>query len=788
VDERPPAADSEAAEEPLDSDTWLRDALQAASVGTWRHDVAGGLFSLDARGRRQFGVEEPELTLEAVLSRVHPDDRARVARDVEASLDPAGPGHHTIEFRILTPEHEVRWVASESRTRFAGTGALRRAVQRSGTIQDVTERRRAEALLERKDALLSRTGALAKIGTWDFDVATGRGTWSEEVTRIHDLGPDADTSVQIGLGFFHGEARVTLGQAMADAILLAKPYDLELPLMSARGVPKWVRTIGLPVVENDRVVRMQGVFQDITERKQAEATLRRSEAQFRQLTENIQEVFWMLYPGTPQSVMYLSPAYERIWGRSCESGVAGGMVTAVESVHEEDRERMQAAFGRLDRDGTFDEEYRIVRPDGELRWIHDRAFPVRDAAGRLERVVGIAEDVTAPRQAETRRRELEEQLRQSQKLEAIGRLAGGVAHDFNNMLNVILGHANLGLRRTDRPDRLAASLREILAAAQRSRDLTRQLLAFSRRQTIAPRALDLNVALRDIESLLQRLIGEDVEMTFNAGRALWRVSMDPSQLDQTLTNLVVNARDAMAFGGRLTIETRNVVLDEAYCAAHPDSRTGEFVMIAVSDTGRGMDRPTLDRAFEPFFTTKPEGEGTGLGLSTVYGVARQNGGSVNLYSEPGRGTTVRVYLPRHEGDAARVEPAPSPLPRCGAETILLVEDEGALLALAEELLTELGYTVLAAEGPLEALAVAARPETRIDLLLTDVIMPTMNGKELSERLRAMRPGVRVLFTSGYTADAIAHRGMLDPGIDFLEKPYTLDALATKIRDALDRPD
>jgi nitrogen-specific signal transduction histidine kinase/CheY-like chemotaxis protein len=395
--------------------------------------------------------------------------------------------------------------------------------------------------------------------------------------------------------------------------------------------------------------------------------------------------------------------------------------------------------------------------------------------------------VTDRRRAEEERRGLESQLRQAQKLEAIGRLAGGVAHDFNNMLNVILGHANLGLRRTDRPDRLAASLREILAAAQRSRDLTRQLLAFSRRQTIAPRVLDLNVALRDIESLLQRLIGEDVQMTFNAGRGLWRVSMDPSQLDQTLTNLVVNARDAMAFGGRLTIETRNVVLDEAYCASHPDARTGEFVTIAVSDTGRGMDRATLDRAFEPFFTTKPEGEGTGLGLSTVYGVARQNGGSVNLYSEPGRGTTVRVYLPRHEGDAARVEPVSSLAPRCGAETILLVEDEGALLALAEELLTELGYTVLAAEGPLEALALAARPDPRIDLLLTDVIMPSMNGKELSERLQVLRPGVRVLFTSGYTADAIAHRGMLDPGIDFLEKPYTLDALATKIRDALERP-
>jgi PAS domain S-box-containing protein len=770
------------------SEAWLRDALDAASVGTWRHDVASDTYSLDARSRVQFGLEEQVITLAEVLARVHVDDRERLAASIADSLDPAGAGHHAIEFRVLMPEGEVRWVATESRTRFAGTGADRQAVERSGTIQDVTDRRRAEALLERKDVLLTHTGALAKVGTWEFDVASAQGTWSDEVARIHDLEPGGPASVQVGLSFFHGEARARVGQAVADAILLAKPFDLEVPLLSARNVPKWVRTIGLPVEEDGRVVRVQGVFQDITERKDAEARLRRSEAQFRQLTEAIQEVFWILYPGHPPAMLYLSPAYERIWGRSTDSGIAGGLVTMVASIHEEDRERMRAAFGRLPAAGGFEEEYRIVRPDGEVRWIHDRAFPVRDAAGKLERVVGIAEDVTAHHEAETRRRELEEQLRQSQKMEAIGRLAGGVAHDFNNMLNVILGHANLGLRRTDQPERLAASLREILAAAQRSRDLTRQLLAFSRRQTIAPRVLDLNISIGDIESLLRRLIGEDVILRFAPGRDLWPVSMDPSQVDQTLTNLAVNARDAMPFGGQLTIETRNVVIDDAYCATHPDARPGEFVLIAVSDTGHGMDHATLERAFEPFFTTKPEGEGTGLGLSTVYGVARQNGGSVNLYSEPGRGTTVRVYFPRHEGRTeARAEPAPEPLRR-GAERILLVEDEAALLALTEELLTELGYEVLAAPGPSEALALAARPEPPIDLLLTDVIMPSMNGKELAERIRALRPAVRVLFTSGYTADAIAHRGMLEPGIDFLEKPFTLDALAAKIREALDRPD
>jgi CheY-like chemotaxis protein len=375
-------------------------------------------------------------------------------------------------------------------------------------------------------------------------------------------------------------------------------------------------------------------------------------------------------------------------------------------------------------------------------------------------------------------------------MEAVGRLAGGVAHDFNNMLNVILGYVDLALRRVKSVDPICKNLIEIRHAAERSADLTRRLLGFSRRQAIAPRVLDLNHQMTGMEGLLRRIIGEDIALELVLGPDLWPVCLDPSQVDQVLANLSVNARDAMPDGGKLTIVTGNVTLDEAYCAVHADARPGDYALLAVRDTGCGMDARTLERAFEPFFTTKPEGQGTGLGLAMVYGIARQNGGSVEIESELGKGTTFRLYLPRLvEGREPRAEPLVAPVgaPPRGHETILLVEDEVSLRELAQELLEEMGYRVLAAASPGEGISLAETEQGAIDLLLTDVVMPVMNGKELSERIRTLRPHIRVLFTSGYTADVIAHRGVLDAGVQLLEKPFTLDTLARQVRQALGRP-
>jgi PAS domain S-box-containing protein len=525
------------------------------------------------------------------------------------------------------------------------------------------------------------------------------------------------------------------------------------------------------------------ILRDTTDRQSQLERLRESEEQFRQLAENIQEVFWMTDP-TKNQMLYVSPAYEHIWGRTPDS-LRADPRTWLDAIHPEDRERILEAALNRQTSGQYDEEYRIVRPDGSERRIHDRAFPVRDAHGRVYRVVGVAEDVTARREAEAERRQLEQQLLQSQKLEAIGRLAGGIAHDFNNMLGVILGNAELALKNPRRPVR--KRLLEIQGAATRSADLTRQLLAFSRRQPITPRKLVLNEQIVGIERLLRRVIGEDIELRLSLASDLWSVSMDPSQIDQVLANLAVNSRDAMPDGGTLTVETANATLDEAYCRVHADAVPGEHVMLAVSDTGVGMDAATLQRAFEPFFTTKPEGEGSGLGLATVYGVARQNGGSVNIYSELGRGTTVKFYLPRHVADDEFQAPAP-PLRRSrrGGGVVLLVEDEQSLREVGKELLEELGHTVIEASGGDEALDLCRARQGAIDILLTDVVMPTMNGRDLAEKVRELKPEIRVIYMSGYTAKAIENRGILEAGIPFLQKPFTLASLHDKITEVLRR--
>ena len=380
---------------------------------------------------------------------------------------------------------------------------------------------------------------------------------------------------------------------------------------------------------------------------------------------------------------------------------------------------------------------------------------------------------------------LERQLLQAQKMESIGRLAGGVAHDFNNMLQGILGYCELMLLDMEPTDPRRSDLLEIRKAAKRSAALTRQLLAFARQQPAAPKVVDLNGIAGGMLKMLKRLIGEDIELDWQPAAQLWPVKIDPSQVDQLLANLVVNARDAIRDGGRIGIRTENVTLDEAYCACNINATPGDYVLLTVNDSGCGMDRQTINQIFEPFFTTKEPGKGTGLGLSTVYGLVRQNNGYINVYSEPGQGTTFRVYLPRCAAPAGEPETvAEKPAATAGGrETILLVEDEKAILTLAETLLSRLGYTVLAAATPHQALESASQTD-RIDLLITDVVMPGMNGRELAEQLTARRPELKVLYMSGYPAEVISSQTMLGKGVHFIQKPFTLDDLAAKIREVL----
>jgi two-component system, cell cycle sensor histidine kinase and response regulator CckA len=401
-------------------------------------------------------------------------------------------------------------------------------------------------------------------------------------------------------------------------------------------------------------------------------------------------------------------------------------------------------------------------------------------------VQGIARDITERKRMEKALRASEDQLRQSQKMEAIGQLAGGVAHDFNNLLTAINGYSALALRRLGEDHPVQPYLEEIKKAGDRAANLTRQLLAFGRKQILQPLSINLNDVVRDMNKMLKRLIGEDVQLIANLRPDLNRIQADPGQVEQVLVNLVVNSRDAMPRGGTITIETANVKLDEAYASKLVGLSAGDYVMLAISDTGTGMDQETQKRIFEPFFTTKEKGKGTGLGLSTVYGIIRQSGGNIWVYTEPGEGTTFKVYMPQIEAEVGgSVIPHSSSIMQDGNETVLLVEDEEMVRKLASQLLKESGYSVLEASGGDEAMDICKTYQEPIDLLITDVVMPKMSGRDVAAQLKTLHPETRVLFMSGYTDDAIVHHGIVDSDIAFIQKPFSATSLTQKIREVLD---
>ena len=434
----------------------------------------------------------------------------------------------------------------------------------------------------------------------------------------------------------------------------------------------------------------------------------------------------------------------------------------------------------------YNGEWTVTAKDGSQRVWEFQTTPLGRVRGGKRVLLSMATDITERKRAEEEKIRLEAQLLQAQKLESVGRLAGGVAHDFNNMLSVILGHANLALMELDPSDRLHMPLDEIRKAGERSADLTRQLLAFARKQTISPKVLDLNDTVASMLKMLQRLIGERIDLVWKPQHTLWQVLIDPTQIDQVLANLCVNARDCITDVGTVTIKTGNSRLDEGFCKIHEGFAPGEYVHISVSDNGCGMGKETLSHIFEPFFTTKEVGSGTGLGLATVYGVAKQNGGCVSVYSEQGLGTTFTIYLPRHLGKELQpqADVAAPPAAR-GQETILLVEDETAILEIVKMMLERQGYHVLAAATPGEAIQLAREHAGEIRLLVTDVVMPEMNGRDLAKSLLTLYPNLKRLFMSGYTADLIAHHGVLDEGVHFIQKPFSVPELAAKVRKVLE---
>ncbi len=545
----------------------------------------------------------------------------------------------------------------------------------------------------------------------------------------------------------------------------------------------WIDLRVIPLLDDAGRVQMYMEWvRDITQSKRAEEELRKREHLLQRIFDILPIGLW--FADKEGNLLRGNAAGVRIW--SAEPRVPISEYGIFKAWRLPSREPVAAedwALARTIREGVtiVDELLEIEAFDGRRKTILNYSAPLLDDKGDVDGAIVVNLDISD-------RKALEAQLAQSQKMESVGRLAGGVAHDFNNMLNVILGHAEMVLDDLPASHPVRASIDEIRAAAQRSADLTRQLLAFARRQTVAPRVLDLNETVESMLLMLQRLIGEDIELLWRPGAAVPAVCMDPVQVDQMLANLIVNARDAIGHNmGRVTIETGSAHIDEDYCANHAGCAPGHYAALSVIDNGCGMDKETLDQVFEPFFTTKGVGEGTGLGMATVYGIVKQNHGFLDVVSEPGLGTTFHIYLPACVGgeEDAVQERILDAAVTGGDETILLVEDETAILKMARLVLDRLGYTVLAAATPARAIELANAHGAAIDMLITDVVMPGMHGRDLTEHLRSLYPELKCLFMSGYTADVIAHQGVLDEGVNFIQKPFSMKALGQKVREVLD---
>jgi two-component system cell cycle sensor histidine kinase/response regulator CckA len=520
---------------------------------------------------------------------------------------------------------------------------------------------------------------------------------------------------------------------------------------------------------------------DVTERKRAEEALRQSEQKYR-------DIFDFATVGIYQSrhdgslITVNAPLAEMLGYDSSEDLMRINLDDVY--VDPDDRRKLIARYEPEGKGHRL--ELRWKKKDGKPIWLEIDARTVRNADGSTRYFEGFVHDISARRKSEEEKRRLQEQLVQSQKMEAVGQLAGGIAHDFNNLLTAITGYSELLLGELNPEDLRRSHAEEIRKAGERAAALTQQLLAFSRRQVLEPKILDVNTVVSDIERMLRRLIGEHIELKTRKESDLWKVRADPGQIEQAILNLVINARDAMPNGGTLAIETNNTNLDESFASSHVPTRPGDYVEVAVTDTGSGITEEVMARLFEPFFTTKEVGKGTGLGLSTTYGIVKQSGGYLWCESEVGLGTTFRVYLPRVDEPVAHPEPRPAPPPiHPGDETVLLVEDEPEVRSLVQRILKTQGYTVVTAANPDEAIAVAREFKGTIQVMVTDVVMPGMSGLQLAARLMPTRPNMRVLFVSGYTHDAIGHHGGLDPGTAFLQKPFTPNALARKVREVLE---
>ena len=579
-----------------------------------------------------------------------------------------------------------------------------------------------------------------------------------------------------------GQSSEIKAKAMIDKAIHEGAHSFEW-IHQRRNGEDFIATVLLTRIDMDNDVLVQATVRDITEQRATEQALRQSEQRYNQLAWLNRTITWET--DANGLCTYISDVVTDVLGYHPDDVV--NTMHCYEFCPESDQEAMKAFSLKIlgEKQPYRGQENKAVTKDGRIVWLLSNGMPILDSDGTLLGFRGMDTDITDRKQMEEEKERLQEQFVHTQKIECVGRLAGGVAHDFNNKLGVILGYLELASKHVGNDPALHNCLQKMENAAKSSADLTRQILAFARRQTIAPQQVNINETVTTLLSMLKKVIGEDILLTWEPKSTQPYIKIDPAQVDQILANLLLNARDAIDGVGHITVETADTIIDDAYCAAHSEAIPGDYVVLAVSDDGCGMDKETRASIFEPFFTTKQVGEGTGLGLSTVYGIVKQNNGFVNVYSEPGQGTVLRIYLPR----CADVDTAAPFAPTVcdivgGQETILVVEDESDLLELCTFILKSLGYCTLTADTPEDALRIGEENSGNIQLLITDVVMPSMNGRDLARQLSTSNPTMKVLFMSGYTENAIAHHGVLEEGVFFMQKPFTTTHLADMVRKAL----
>lgn len=638
---------------------------------------------------------------------------------------------------------------------------------------EIQSRKRAEVALRKSEAEHRRYLMGAPFGVF---VADDRGRHIQvNPTACHITGYDEQELLTMSIHDFFFEESIDKGLVQFQTVIDKGEAQTELLIRPKSGEKRWWSITAVKISES----RVLVFGYDITIRKQAENKILEANALLKSVLEGTSDAIF---------VKDLNGRYLLVNSGTCLA--IGRDATEIIGKNDHDLFPSESAdiINEVDNKvfvagETVLAEERLKTISGITFWLTQKS-PFLNENGEVIGIIGISRDITPIKNNEKERNKLQAQLQQAQKMEAVGNLAGGIAHDFNNMLGVILGRAEMAMEELVPTQSLFNDLNEIRIAAERSANITRQLLTFARKQVVVPKVVDMNKTMEGMLKMLRRLIGEDIEMTWLPGVDIWSVKVDPSQVDQFLANLLVNARDAIGGVGEIIVETGNRVFDDEYCLSHSGFFPGDYVKLAVSDTGHGIDKESIPHIFEPFFTTKDVGEGTGLGLATVYGVVKQNNGFINVYSEPGQGTTFTIYLPRHIGPSEVVPPDREEIAVGGDESILLVEDESTIQKMITTMLVRMGYTVLTAGTPAEAINLMKDYPKTIHLLLTDVIMPEMNGLKLAEQLLVVQPAMKCLFMSGYTANIITRQGILDEGVHFIQKPFSKNDLSAKVREVL----